>query len=142
MRSICDPGSAAACLHHHACAEISRLGHSVESQFRVEARQEGRAAVIVVSGELDLASGPALEDELARVCATGIELLVLDLRELEFMDSTGLSILVKANQRAADAGRRFGLVKGSRQVQRLLDLTGVAERLTLVDAPEQLLDQT
>ena len=69
-------------------------------------------------------------------------MLVLDLRELEFMDSTGLSILVKANQRAADAGRRFGLVKGSRQVQRLLDLTGVAERLTLVDAPEQLLDQT
>ena len=57
------------------------------------------------------------------------------------MDSTGLSILVKANQQAVDEGRRFGLVKGSPQVQRLLDLTGVAEHLTLVDAPEELLDQ-
>jgi anti-anti-sigma factor len=56
------------------------------------------------------------------------------------MDSTGLSILVNANQRTIDEGRRFGLVKGSPQVQRLLDLTGVAERLTLVHAPEELLD--
>jgi anti-anti-sigma factor len=59
----------------------------------------------------------------------------------KFMDSTGLSILVEAHQRAVDAGRRFGLVKGSAQVQRLLALTGVAERLTLVDAPEELLVQ-
>ena len=111
----------------------------MQSQLRVEVRSEGRAAVVVVSGELDLASGPALEDELVRVSA--VELVVLDLRELEFMDSTGLSILVKANQRAIDEGRRFGLVKGSPQVQRLLYLTGVAERLTLVDAPEELLDR-
>ncbi len=113
----------------------------MQSQFRVEVRSEGRAAVIVVGGELDLASGPALEDELARVRTSDVELVVLDLRELEFMDSTGLSILVKANQQAVDEGRRFGLVKGSPQVQRLLDLTGVAEHLTLVDAPEELLDQ-
>jgi anti-anti-sigma factor len=112
----------------------------VDGEFRVEVRSEGRSALIVVSGELDLASGPALEDELARVLASRVELVVLDLRELEFMDSTGLSILVKANQRAVDEGRRFGLVRGSPQVQRLLDLTGVAERLTLVDTPEELLD--
>jgi anti-anti-sigma factor len=113
----------------------------VQSQFRVEVRSEGSAAVIVVSGELDLASGPALENELARVSASGAELVVLDLRELQFMDSTGLSILVKANQRAVEEGRRFGLVRGSPQVQRLLDLTGVAERLTMVNSPEDLLDE-
>jgi anti-anti-sigma factor len=56
------------------------------------------------------------------------------------MDSTGLSILVRAHQRLASEGCEMGLVKGSQQVQRLLDLTGVAERLRLVDAPEELLD--
>jgi anti-sigma B factor antagonist len=112
----------------------------VDSQFRVEVRSEGRSALIVVGGELDLASGPALEDELARVLASRVELVVLDLRGLEFMDSTGLGILVEANRRAVDEGRRFGLIKGSPQVQRLLDLTGVAERITLVDTPEELLD--
>ncbi len=94
--------------------------------------------MISVSGELDLASSPALEEELGRVAASGTELVIVDLRELEFMDSTGLSVLVKAHQRAEEQGKRFGLVNGSQQVQRLLSLTGVAERLTLVDAPEEL----
>jgi len=94
--------------------------------------------VISVSGELDLASSPALEEELDRVAASGTGLVIVDLRELEFMDSTGLSVLVKAHQRAEEQGKRFGLVNGSQQVQRLLTLTGVADRLTLVNAPEEL----
>jgi anti-anti-sigma factor len=65
---------------------------------------------------------------------------VIDLRELEFMDSTGLSIIVKAHQRLSDEGRQLTLVRGSQQVQRLLDLTGVSERLQLVDTPEEILD--
>jgi anti-sigma B factor antagonist len=111
----------------------------VQSHFRLEVRVEDHACVISVSGELDLASSPALEEELDRVAASGIELVVVDLRELEFMDSTGLSVLVKAHQRAEEQGKRLGLVNGSQQVQRLLTLTGVADRLTLVDAPEDLL---
>lgn len=95
--------------------------------------------MISVSGELDLASSPALEEELDRVAASGTGLVIVDLRELEFMDSTGLSVLVKAHQRAEEQGKRFGLVNGSQQVQRLLTLTGVADRLTLVNAPEELL---
>jgi anti-anti-sigma factor len=112
----------------------------VQSEFRVEVRNEGRAAVIVVRGELDLATSPELEQQLEQVWGSGTELLVLDLRELEFMDSTGLSIIVKAHQRLTEAGRKLSLVRGSQQVQRLLDLTGVSERLQLVDTPEEILD--
>lgn len=84
-----------------------------------------------------MASGPELEAELERVNES--ELIIVDLRRLEFIDSTGLSVLVKANQRAQDAGRRFALVNGGSQIQRLLSLTGIADRLTLVDTPEELL---
>ncbi len=94
--------------------------------------------MISVGGELDLASSPALEEELDRVVASGAQLVIVDLRELEFMDSTGLSVLVRAHQRAEEQGKRFGLVNGSQQVQRLLTLTGVADRLTLVNSPEEL----
>lgn len=111
---------------------------SVNGQFRVEVRHEGREALIAVSGELDLASAPELEQVLERLTAEPTELLVIDLRGVDFMDSTGLSIIVKAHQRFAEAGRRVGLVKGSSQVQRLLDLTGVADRLPVVDTPEEL----
>jgi anti-anti-sigma factor len=95
---------------------------------------------MVIRGELDLASGPELEAELARVSEPPPELLIIDLRRLDFMDSTGLSILVKAHQRAVEEDREFGLVRGSPQVQRLLELTGVSERLPMADSPDELLD--
>ena len=112
----------------------------MQSHFRVEVRNADDTTVISVSGELDLASSPALEEELERVAQSDAQLVVVDLRSLEFMDSTGLSVLVRAHQRAEENGRRLGLVNGSQQVQRLLTLTGVADRLTLTDVPEELLD--
>jgi anti-anti-sigma factor len=102
-------------------------------------RSQGQATIIAVSGELDLASSPALQEELDRVDASGVPLLIIDLRTLDFMDSTGLSVLVRAHQRAEERGRELAMVKGPQQVQRLLSLTGVADRLTLADSPEQLL---
>jgi anti-sigma B factor antagonist len=111
----------------------------VQSHFRVEVRNADTTTVISVSGELDLASSPALEEELERVAQSDAQLVVVDLRSLEFMDSTGLSVLVRAHQRAEENGRRLGLINGSQQVQRLLTLTGVADRLTLTDVPEELL---
>ena len=112
----------------------------MQSDFRVQARTDGTAVVIGVSGELDLASAPALETELETAAASGASVLVLDLRELQFMDSTGLSVIVKAHQRLAETERRLCLVRGPQQVQRLLDLTGVAERLTLADTPEEIVN--
>jgi anti-sigma B factor antagonist len=111
----------------------------VQSHFQVDVRNSDDATVISVSGELDLASSPALEEELERVAQSNAQLVVVDLRNLEFMDSTGLSVLVRAHQRAEENGRRLGLVNGSQQVQRLLTLTGVADRLALTDVPEGLL---
>jgi anti-sigma B factor antagonist len=111
----------------------------VQSHFRLEVRREGQTTLIAVSGELDLASSPALQEELDREAASDADLLIIDLRELDFMDSTGLSVLVRAHQRAEEQGRRLAMVKGPQQVQRLLSLTGVADRLTLVDSAEELL---
>lgn len=93
----------------------------------------------MIRGELDLASGPQLEAALDAVSPEDTRVVVIDLRELEFMDSTGLSIIVRAHQRLARDDCELGLVRGSAQVQRLLELTGVTERLRLAEAPEELL---
>ena len=95
--------------------------------------------MLAVSGELDLASSSTLEDELARVGDSDSAVVIIDLSGLEFMDSTGLSVVVRAHQRAQEKGRRFGLVKGRPQVQRLLSLTGVAQRMPLADSVQELL---
>jgi anti-sigma B factor antagonist len=112
---------------------------SVNTEFSVEERQEGSAWVLTVSGELDLRTSPELEERLTRVWSAGAELVILDLRQIEFMDSTGLRVLLGAHQRAQESGRRFALVRGADQVERVLTLTGVRDLLTVVDAPEELL---
>ncbi|HZU40397.1 MAG TPA: STAS domain-containing protein [Solirubrobacteraceae bacterium] len=113
----------------------------MQSNFRVEVRREGDVPVVSLYGELDLASSPALEDELERLLATAPSVVVIDLRELDFMDSTGLSVLIRAHHRAHEAGHRLAVVNGTRQVRRLLSLTGLAERLTVVDDPRELIGE-
>ncbi len=113
----------------------------MQSHFNVDQRTDEAATVLAVSGELDLAASPTLEERLDEVFGNGASHLIIDLRQLEFIDSTGLSVLVKAHQRAGESGCRFGLVNGGSQVRRLLSLTGIAERLTVADSPEELLDR-
>ena len=110
-----------------------------QSHFDVTVHNESGATVVSLSGELDIAAAPTLEERLEIIFADGPPQLVVDLRLLEFIDSTGLSVLVKAHQRAREAGHEFALVKGGPQVQRLLGLTGLADRLTVVDSPDELL---
>src|SRR5580700_4477644 len=72
-------------------------GHEdLQSDFRVETHMTGRVTTLTVGGELDLLSSPALEQELERAHASDCDVILIDLRELEFMDSTGLHVLVKA----------------------------------------------
>jgi anti-sigma B factor antagonist len=111
----------------------------MHSDFRVETQTTGRAATVTVSGELDLVSSPALAEALERAGGTDVDLVLLDLRALEFMDSTGLHVLIKAHQRLHESGRRFAVIRGGVQVERLLSLTGVADLLKIVDSPEELL---
>ena len=111
----------------------------MQNHFRVELRTENRASVLVITGELDLSSTPELEGHLAEAFRSDVKQVIVDLRELEFIDSTGLSVLVKANQQAHEAGCEFGIVNGGAQVRRLLSLTGVTERLRVADEPEELL---
>lgn len=111
----------------------------MESAFSVEVRTEGQTALLVVTGELDLASAPQLEAELDRLWSSGAEVVGVDLRGVEFMDSTGLRVLLAAHRTAHERDRRFGLVDGPEQVSKLLGMTGVIETLTVVDEPEELL---
>ncbi len=99
---------------------------------------EGRQAILTLHGELDLSSSAALEDELHRV--DGTPLVVIDLRKLEFIDSTGLGVLVKTHQQMRQANSRLVLVDGEGQVRRLLAMTGLSDQLIVVDSTDQALD--
>ncbi len=112
----------------------------MKTDFAVRTHTFERATTLALGGELDLVSSPALERALDAVLASDAELIIVDLRGLEFMDSTGLHALVKAQHRMDELGRRFALVRGGDNVQRLFELTGVSDGLTIVESPEELLE--
>ena len=101
----------------------------MQRSFTVQLKLRSDVALIAVSGELDIASAPELELMLEQIRPELTKLVIVDLRELEFMDSTGLSMIVRAHRRLSESGCELTLTNGQPQVQRLLDLTGVAGRL-------------
>ena len=98
----------------------------------------GDSAVVALSGELDVAGASLIERELARIVADhGATDLVLDLSGLEFMDSTGLRMVVLADERTRAEGRKLTLVRGRPDVQRVFEITRMEERLHFVDSAEE-----
>ncbi len=101
-------------------------------EFNVVVRREGAALVVAPEGELDMATVDSLRAALegdrgdARV-------LVLDLRGLGFLDTSGLQLVFEQQRRAEQEGFAFALVRGQRHVQRLFDIAGMNDRLTIVD---------
>ena len=90
-------------------------------------------------GELDLASAPLLQAELDSSQIASASMLVLDLEELTFIDSTGLRVLLTAYEHSRERGQEFAVTQGSPQVQRLLSITGVGEHLRIIAPGDELL---
>lgn len=86
------------------------------------------AVGLALTGELDLEHAYTFDEELRRVEAREPHLIVLDCRELRFLDSCGMARLIAAHRRARRAGRRLVVVRG-KVVQRLFALTAVDDLL-------------
>jgi anti-sigma B factor antagonist len=110
----------------------------VAGPFDLTIQERGDAIHVALRGELDISTAPRLEDELRRIEAGGPATLVLDLSKLDFMDSTGLRLVLNADARARAAGRRFVLVRGNEMVQRVMRVTRLDERLEIVEDPAAL----
>lgn len=103
--------------------------------FDLRVVHNGRSVRIAPCGELDIATTPELEQALADATADSVQEIVLDLRELTFMDSTGLRALAQANSRAEERGVTLSIIRGPRQIERVLEISGLGALLPLVDPP-------
>lgn len=109
-------------------------------QLRIEVRHAPGRAILVLAGELDMASTELLRAALAADDLAREPMLVLDLQQLEFIDSTGLRSILTALEQCRGRGQEFAITPGSEQVQRLLGITGVAEHLPTVAASGEASD--
>src|SRR4029079_5662453 len=100
--------------------------------FKVEKQQTNGKVRIVLRGELDMETGPRAEEELRRVENDRPAVIVLDLRDVTFFDSTGLQLVLDADVRAREEGRTFIVaLSNNGEPRRVLDLAEVADRLNL-----------
>jgi anti-anti-sigma factor len=111
---------------------------AVSEHLSVDLRHEADMVVVRLDGELDLASAPLLESELERPEVVAAATLVLDLRDLKFIDSTGLRTIFTAHARSDEREQEFAVTRGPEQVQRLLAITRLGEHLRIVDSPEEI----
>jgi anti-anti-sigma factor len=110
----------------------------LSASFRVERERIGDVSVVSVFGEIDLATAEetAAALDLAR---PGARVLVLDLRGVRFMDSSGLHLAIEEQLRARDEGHRFAIVRGPEAVRRLFEIAGLPPTDPLfVDSPNEL----
>ena len=102
--------------------------------FRCEVAPHRDEVLVRPVGELDLATVPMVDEQLAELSSSSFTRLVLDLRGVRFLDSTGLRMLLARHGRSTNDGVAFSVIPGPPVVQRVLENAGVDGRLTY--APE------
>ncbi len=108
----------------------------VAEQLEVDVRQAPDRVILVLVGELDMASAPLLQGAVESAEIDSRQLVVLDLAGLEFIDSTGLRVILAMRKLCSERGQELAVTRGSQQVERLLSVTGVGEHLKIIDSPE------
>ena len=101
--------------------------------FRVDVHYEDARVRVAPVGELDLATAPAVDEALRAAYDENRHSLALDLREVIFMDSSGLRLILRWNAAAREDARPFGVIRGSDDVHRVFEATRVTEHLTFVE---------
>ena len=92
-------------------------------RFSISVVPDREEVAVIPAGELDLASAELVEREVRDLCRSGFDRIVLDLRQLEFLDSSGLRALLSLRNDAKRDGHRLELVAGPRRVQRVFEIT-------------------
>jgi anti-sigma B factor antagonist len=105
--------------------------------FRIDLEPHRETIVVAPRGELDVGSAPDLAEQLGEVLQAGFARIVIDLRGITFMDSTGLHVVLDAHTASRHAGVDLALIQGPSAVQRLFELTGTTTAMSFIE-PEDI----
>ena len=111
---------------------MSSVGKIVISHTREDARH-----TLALTGELDLVTAPELEDTVAALCLEGAAQLVLDMRQVVFVDSSGLRTVLASMDMCRLHGCELMLIPGA-ACRRLFEITGVVDDLPLLETDERV----
>ncbi|MGB9183740.1 MAG: STAS domain-containing protein [Solirubrobacteraceae bacterium] len=104
-------------------------------QLIIDRRSVDNGWVLGLHGELDLATAPVLSGQVGELERLGVDRLVLDLRELAFMDCAGLRVIVAAHRRSRHTGTEVEILCGPGHIKRVFSLTGLDQELKISAKP-------
>jgi anti-anti-sigma factor len=110
-------------------AGVDRIG-----SFAVDEAVDRDGVTLRLSGELDLVTAPRVERQALDLFARGFQRIVLDLAGIEFVDSTGLRMMLRLQMHAEEQDGLFEIARPSSAAHRLLEVTGMQARFPLADA--------
>jgi anti-sigma B factor antagonist len=110
--------------------EVTEYDGPVATKLSINRSDDAQGVVIVLSGELDLASAPGLERSLSKILAEANGRVLLDLNQLTFVDSAGVTVLIRAKHEAEAIGRPLVLRRPTAQVHRVFSVVGLADWLS------------
>jgi anti-sigma B factor antagonist len=111
-----------------------------DGPFSVRSESRDGLSTLSVVGELDQGTAPELRGVLAEALGRQPASVLVDLSDCNFIDSTGLSVLVEAKRRLAEEARWFGVCCPDADVRRLLELTGIDRAVGLFDTREEAVE--
>lgn len=109
----------------------------MEDVFDIAERDAGdEATVLAIKGEIDVSTAPELRDRLLAVAQAGRRVVVVDLSEVTFLDSTALGVLVSGLRRLRAEGGDLRLVVTGRSVTKVLEITGLVEVFSIFETAD------
>jgi anti-anti-sigma factor len=119
----------------------SRSSRRSIGRLSIHTTAHGERRTVALSGELDMASAPLLEAALHELCETPEGEVVLDMRRVEFIDSSGLNAILRGQRLCESSGCRYSLTPLQWPAQAALEASGVIGRLP-IDTPAAAQDAT
>ena len=104
--------------------------------FDLHVERREATSIVRVSGELDITGAEVLETRTKELAGDSPDVVVVDLRRVSFMDSTGLRSLLRARALGQEEGWSLKLIRGPEPVHRVLELTRMDDVFDFVDASE------
>ena len=98
-------------------------------EFSIDVEPQSDTVKVIPAGELDIATVGDLQSELDDLIEAGFGRIVIDLRGVDFIDSTGLHLLVSAHERAKNEDWQLAIIPGRHAVQQVFEITGTIEDL-------------
>ena len=109
------------------------------SQLEIHRERGDDIVIVSFHGEFDYAEMGLAQDEISAAEAEESSTVVLDLSDLEFMDSSAVRVILQADSRAHEQGRRLAVVTGTGPPHRVLSILGLTDRLDVVATRDAVL---